>query len=280
MADPRLSVTGLTVTTTDGDPVVSDLGFDVDAGQIIGIVGESGSGKSVTCRAVLGILPQRLHVAAGNIRLGGHDVLDYGFDEWRPLRGREVSAVFQDPGSYLNPSLPVGRQLETTLRAQLGLRRRAAAVRAEELFTELGLDPASGIGHKIPRELSGGMLQRAVLAIALAGQPSLLIADEVTTALDVSVQAQVLDVLRGRRDATGMSVVFVSHDLAVVGAICDTIIVMHDGRIVEAGQATAVLRDPRHEYTRLLVSEHRRYGIERFTGREESRESRYAPTVA
>jgi ABC-type glutathione transport system ATPase component len=269
MADRLLTVRGLTVTTTDGDPVISDIEFDVAPGQIVGIVGESGSGKSVTCKTILGILPQQLQVDSGEVDLLGHQVLSYGFKQWRALRGSELAAVFQDPGSYLNPSVPVGKQLATSLRVRYGLGRRAAVVRAQELFAELGLQPESGVTGKLPRELSGGMLQRSVLAIALAGQPSLLIADEVTTALDVSVQAQVLDVLRSRRDATGMGIVFVSHDLAVVGAICDTVLVMRDGRIVETGATADVLKNPQHDYTRLLVSEHRRFGIERFTAQEE-----------
>ncbi|MGV9796910.1 ABC transporter ATP-binding protein [Mycobacterium sp. NPDC003449] len=276
MTDPVLRVDGLTVTTTDGDAIVSDIGFEVAPGQILGVVGESGSGKSVTCRAVLGLLPQRLRVGAGDVDLAGHPVLSYGFAEWRALRGSVISAVFQDPGSYLNPSVPVGKQLATALRVRFGLSRREAVTRAGELFAELGLSAGSGIATKLPRELSGGMLQRSVLAIALAGRPSLLIADEITTALDVSVQAQVLELLTGRRDATGMSIVFVSHDLAVVSTICDAVLVMRDGRIVESGFTAQVLENPQHPYTRLLISEHRRYGIERFTAPEDGHEPRYA----
>jgi len=272
MAETLLAIRELTVATTDGAPVVSEISFEVEPGQIVGIVGESGSGKSVTCKTVLGILPQQLSVTTGDIDLTGHPVLDYGFREWRALRGGVISAVFQDPGSYLNPSVPVGKQLATALRVRYGLSRRDAARRAEGLFAELGLGPESGVGSKLPRELSGGMLQRSVLAIALSGEPSLLIADEVTTALDVSVQAQVLEVLTRRRDATGMGIVFVSHDLAVVASICDRVLVMRDGRIVEAGSTADVLADPQHEYTRLLISEHRRYGIERFTAPEGTRE--------
>ncbi|MFN3007425.1 ABC transporter ATP-binding protein [Mycolicibacterium wolinskyi] len=276
MADPLLSVNGLAVTTVGGEPVVSDIGFSVGPGQIVGVVGESGSGKSVTCKAILGLLPQGLQIGAGDINLAGHHVLTYGFDEWRSLRGSLIAAVFQDPGSYLNPSVPVGRQLATALRVRYGLRRREAAARAQELLTELGLGPESGAAAKLPRELSGGMLQRSVLAIALSGRPALLIADEVTTALDVSVQSEVLQVLSARRDATGMSVVFVSHDLAVVSSICDTVLVMRDGGIVESGATAAVLRNPQHPYTRLLIDEHRRYGIERYTTSEDADEPRYA----
>ncbi|MDG4667625.1 ABC transporter ATP-binding protein [Mycobacterium sp. 236(2023)] len=272
MTEQLLTVDRLTVTNNDGQDVVAGIGFGVAPGQTVGIVGESGSGKSVTCKTVLGILPQQLRVTHGDVTLAGHRVLDYGFREWRQLRGGVISAVFQDPGSYLNPSVPVGRQLATSLRVRYGLSRREAARRASDLFAELGLGPESGVESKLPRELSGGMLQRSVLAIALSGEPSLLIADEVTTALDVSVQAQVLDVLTRRQDATGMGIVFVSHDLAVVASVCDTVLVMRDGHIVEAGPTSSVLADPQHEYTRLLISEHKRFGIERFTASEDSRD--------
>ncbi|MGU3502100.1 ABC transporter ATP-binding protein [Mycobacterium sp. C31M] len=277
MNTPLVRVDGLTVATVKQPrPVIEGIGFELGAGEILGVVGESGSGKSVTCKTVLGILPQQLRVTGGVVELNGQDVLEYGYHQWRPLRGRVISAVFQDPGSYLNPTMPVGRQLQETLRLQHGITRRDARQRAEALLAELGLEPGA-VGGKVPRELSGGMLQRTVIAIALAGEPSLLVADEVTTALDVSVQAQVLDVLRSRRDKTGLSIVFVSHDLAVVGSICDKIIVMRDGHIVESGDARSVLTAPQHEYTRLLAEEHERYGIEKFTTAEEAR---YVSTVA
>lgn len=173
MSTPLVHVRNLTVTSTSThEPVVQDVSFEVGEGEILGIVGESGSGKSVTCKTVLGILPQQLQVSRGAVELQGSNVLGLGYNQWRTWRGRFISAVFQDPGSYLNPTIPVGRQLQEALREQEGLGRREAARRADTLLSELGLDPDSGISDKLPRELSGGMLQRSVIAIALAGRPS------------------------------------------------------------------------------------------------------------
>ncbi len=172
--------------------------------------------------------------------------------------------MFQDPGSYLNPSIPVGKQLAEVLRVKTGLARRVATQRSIELFASLGLRDPGLVALQYPHELSGGMLQRVLIAIALAENPRVLIADEATTALDVIVQAEVLDVLADLREVLDLSLILVSHDLAVVAQVCDEVVVLRDGVIVEAGPTARVLVDPQHPYTRLLVENHARYGIERF----------------
>ena len=266
---PLLQVTNLTVTTADGSAeLVRGVSFDLPRHGTLGIVGESGSGKSLTCRSILGIVPEGCVITTGKIIFDGVDVTALTHKEWLPLRGNRISAVFQDPGSYLNPSIPVGKQLAEALRATSSLGRRAAAARAVELFASMGLHDPEFVYRQYPFELSGGMLQRVLIAIALSGDPDLLIADEATTALDVTVQAEVLDVIADLRASRNLALVLVSHDLAVVAQVCDTIIVMRDGVIVEAGATTDVLGDPQHEYTQLLVDSHATYGIEKYLAGE------------
>ncbi|MFE4196680.1 ABC transporter ATP-binding protein [Paenarthrobacter sp. NPDC056912] len=267
---PVLEVSGLRLSTEDGTELVKGVSFTVHHGQTLGIVGESGSGKSLTCRAILGILPDGLAVTSGSIRFGRHELTAFEPKDWRPLRGSRISAVFQDPASYLNPSLTVGNQLSEALRATLGMSRKAAKTRGLELLRHLGLHDADAVYRQYPFELSGGMLQRVLIAIAVSASPELLIADEATTALDVTVQAEVLDLLEDLQTELGLALVLVSHDLAVVAQACDHIIVMRDGHIVEAGPTAQVLTQPSHPYTRLLVENHHRFGIERFLTKEES----------
>ena len=264
MSDPALLVArDLTITGPDGD-LVHGISFALPPRGTLGIVGESGSGKSLTCRSLLGILPTGVTVTAGSIEFDGRDVTDLDYRAWQSLRGTQISAVFQDPGSYLNPSIPVGKQLAEVLRVKTGLARRVATQRSIELFASLGLRDPGLVALQYPHELSGGMLQRVLIAIALAENPRVLIADEATTALDVIVQAEVLDVLADLREVLDLSLILVSHDLAVVAQVCDEVVVLRDGVIVEAGPTARVLVDPQHPYTRLLVENHARYGIERF----------------
>jgi peptide/nickel transport system ATP-binding protein len=262
-AAPLLRVTDLRVSTGAAD-LVRGVSFEVGRRGSLGIVGESGSGKSLTCRSILGILPPGLTVANGEIIFDGVSLTDLSYNEWLPLRGNRVAAVFQDPSSYLNPSISVGKQLVEVLRVKSGLGRRAAFTRAIELFDSMGLRNPEVVFWQYPFELSGGMLQRVLIAIALSGDPDLLIADEATTALDVTVQAEVLDVLSDLKTGHDLALILVSHDLAVVAQVCDTVIVMKDGEIVEAGPTAQVLRDPHHPYTRLLVENHAKYGIEKY----------------
>lgn len=259
---PLLSLRDVTIADAGGQTLVHDVGFDVPRGGTIGIVGESGSGKSLTCRAILGLLPPGLAVQSGTIRYGDHDLTRLDRRGWQALRGAELAAVFQDPASYLNPSIPVGRQLAEALRAVAGLNRKSAHQRALALLRRVGLADAEGVFNLYPFELSGGMAQRVLIAIAISANPQLLIADEATTALDVTVQAEVLALLDELRREQGLTLILVSHDLAVVAQVCDHVIVMQGGRIVEAGATAQILRSPAHPYTRSLLDSHGRYSID------------------
>jgi len=265
-AAPLLSVQDLCISAGNG-AIVQGVSFSLHAGDTLGIVGESGSGKSLTCRAVLGVLPPGLRVTGGSIRYKGTELVGLDRRGWAPLRGTSISAVFQDPGSYLNPSIPVGRQLAEALRATLRLTRAEAYKRSLGLLRRMGLRDTEAIYQQYPFELSGGMLQRVLIAIAVCAGPGLLIADEPTTALDVTVQAEVLDLLAELQREQGLALIVVSHDLAVVAQMCPQVIVLRHGVILEAGPAERVLMDPRHDYTRSLVESHAQYGIERLPAR-------------
>ncbi|GAA1861588.1 ABC transporter ATP-binding protein [Asanoa iriomotensis] len=243
--------------------VVKGVSFALEAGQAVGIVGESGSGKTLTCRAVLGILPPHFTVSGGAISVDGRDVAGLTGRQWTALRGATVSAVFQDPASYLNPSLKVGGQIAEVVRVKKGLSRRDARRRAVELLDALRLRDPAQVYQQYPHELSGGMLQRVLIATAIAADPQVLIADEATTALDVTVQAEILDLLAELRESTGLALVVVSHDLAVVAQLCDEVLVLRDGETVEQGPVERILYEPRHAYTRLLIAEHEQYGLDR-----------------
>jgi peptide/nickel transport system ATP-binding protein len=232
---------------------VRGVSLRIRPGEIVGLVGESGSGKTLTCRAVLGVLPPGCAVERGTVAFGGVDVTSLSRRNWERLHGSHLGAVFQDPASYLNPALTVGGQLAEVLRVKLGLGRRAAHRRALELFEAVGLRQPERVFRQIPAELSGGMLQRVMIAIAISCDPQLLVADEPTTALDVTIQAEVLDLLRQLRDQRGLAVVFVSHDLAVITQLCDRIVVFYAGEVVESGPAEEIMRRPRHPYTQALL---------------------------
>jgi ABC-type dipeptide/oligopeptide/nickel transport system ATPase component len=244
-------------------PIVHGISLLVAPGEALGIVGESGSGKSLTCRAVLGILPRAVRVTEGSAHFGDTDLFGLDAAGWQRVRGRRIAAVFQDPGSYLNPSIAVGAQLAEVLRVQLGMGRREAKRDAVRRLDELGIRDPEFVAKQYPHELSGGMLQRVMIAIAISTDPELLIADEATTALDVTVQAEVLDLLATLRAERGLSLVLVSHDLAVVAQVCDRVMVMREGVVVEEGTVADVLRDPQHAYTQRLITDHATYGLER-----------------
>jgi peptide/nickel transport system ATP-binding protein len=252
-----LRVDDLQVSVGDRLVAVRGVSFEVRPGESVGLVGESGSGKTLTCRAVLGLMPDTGHVDAGTIVLGhGPDAVELTRARrraWRQVRGRRVAAVFQDPASYLNPSLTIGHQVDEVLRVTGGLGRAAARERSLELLAEVGIHRAAEVYHRYPFELSGGMLQRVVLAIAISLGPELLVADEATTALDTVVQAEVLELLRRLRRTRGLSLLLVTHDLAVVAESCDRVLVMYAGEIVESGPTEQVLGDPQHPYTRALM---------------------------
>jgi peptide/nickel transport system ATP-binding protein len=252
--DDLLDITDLHVSVHHGAATaVRGASLRVRPGEIVGMVGESGSGKTLTCRAALGLLPAGCTADSGTVTFGGRDVTALSRRDWEGVHGRHVGAVFQDPASYLNPSIPVGAQLAEVLRLKLRLPRRQARARAVELFETVGLRQAEHVYHQIPAELSGGMLQRVMIAIAVSCDPQLLVADEATTALDVTIQAEVIELLLALRAERGLAVLFVSHDLAVVTQLCDRIVVFYAGEVVESGPTEEIIERPRHPYTQALL---------------------------
>ncbi|MBP0445862.1 ABC transporter ATP-binding protein [Roseomonas sp. SSH11] len=261
-AAPLLQAEGLSVAFQGAKgwmTAVEDISFALAQGETLALVGESGSGKSVTAMAVA-----RLHAGAAGTRATGRlrwrgaggdaaDLLLLQGEALRRVRGREIAVVFQDPGSALDPLFTIGDQIAETLRHLRGLGRREAAGKAVALLGLVGIpDPARRAGE-YPHQLSGGMRQRAVIALALAGEPRLLIADEPTTALDVTIQAQIVDLLRDLQEREGMAMIFVSHDLGLVAGLAHRICVLYAGQVVEEGPAAEVLATPRHPYTRALL---------------------------
>ncbi len=247
-----LSVRYLTVRIGDIIPV-QDVSFDVGAGEVLGIVGESGSGKSLTLRAILCLLP---HVAqaSGNIFWHGRDLMQLAESDMRALRGGEIAIVFQEPMTALNPLLTIGRQITEGLAEHLGLRGRSARSRAAALLDLVGIPDARRRLSSYPHEFSGGMRQRAMLAIALAAGPKLLLADEPTTSLDVTIQDQILKLLLRLRRELSMSVVLVTHDLGIIAETCDRMVVLYSGRVMEAGPVGSILARPAHPYTLGLIN--------------------------
>ncbi|HWB36570.1 MAG TPA: ABC transporter ATP-binding protein [Rugosimonospora sp.] len=265
MTEPVLRLRDVRIHDGVGDrELVHGVSFELNPGRVVGIVGESGSGKTLTCRAVLGILPEHFTVSGGTIELAGRDVAGLSRAEWTDLRGGTVSAVFQDPASYLNPSLRVGAQIAEVIKVKKRVGRRQARHRAVELLAAVRLRDPDIVYQQYPHELSGGMLQRVLIAAAVAADPRVLLADEATTALDVTVQAEILDLLADLRERTGLALVVVSHDLAVVAQLCDEVLVMRDGTVVEQGATADILYRPAHDYTKLLIAEHNQYGLDRF----------------
>jgi len=255
MADPVLSVRGLKVDFGGAGrsvPVVRGVDFDVFPNEVLCIVGESGSGKSVTSLAVTGLLSDTARVS-GSIRLCGVDVVGAAPETLRQMRGRDVGFIFQDPTTTLNPVLTVGRQITEGEVAHGRLRKSDAHARAAELLREVDIADPAGRAGQYPHQFSGGMRQRAVIAMAMAGQPKLIIADEPTTALDVTVQAQVLAVLARRQAEMGSAVILITHDLGVVAEVADRVAVMYGGRIVETAPVAEIFASPRHPYTRALL---------------------------
>jgi ABC-type dipeptide/oligopeptide/nickel transport system ATPase component len=233
---------------------VDGVSFTLKRGEVIGIVGESGSGKSVTNLSIMGLLPApRGRIVEGSITFKGQDLAKLKESERRKLRGRHMAMVFQDPMSSLNPYLRIGEQLTEGPMFHLGQTKKQAAARAVELLTRVGISDAGMRMSSYPHELSGGMRQRVMLAMALLCDPELLILDEPTTALDVTVQAQILDLIQELRHERQLSAIFVTHDLGVVAEVCDRVLVMYAGRIVEDARTIDLFRDPRHPYTRALL---------------------------
>ena len=254
---PILDVSNLRVSFHTRNGIVravSGVSLSVPKGSTVGIVGESGSGKSVTCFALLGLLPSPpARIESGSARFGGHDLLQLTEKELRKIRGRRISMIFQDPMTSLNPCLRIGSQLAEPLQIHEGLSRRAAEPRIIEALASVGIRNPEERIRQYPHEFSGGMRQRVMIAMALITKPELLIADEPTTALDVTIQKQVLDLIRERQRALGTAVILVTHDLAVVSETCDHVHVMYAGRIVESAPVHTLFQSPRHAYTRALM---------------------------
>ncbi len=232
---------------------VNGVDFDVTAGEVLCILGESGSGKSVTLRALMGLNPLRRTVVSGTLRVAGHDLLTASERQLEELRGRMVSMIFQEPMTALDPVFNIGRQITETVRRHEGLSQEEAERRALDLLELVQIPSAKQRLSAYPHELSGGLRQRAMIAIALSCRPKLLLADEPTTALDATVQIQILLLLRRLQQELGMGVVFVTHDLGVAGEVSDRIAVMYAGRFVEVGPVTPVMRGPLHPYAKGLL---------------------------
>ncbi|MFO1324121.1 MAG: ABC transporter ATP-binding protein [Burkholderiales bacterium] len=250
--DPLLAVDGLRVEfpTRHGTLVaVHDASFDIAPGEVLGVVGESGAGKSLTGAAIIGLIDPPGRIAAGRIHLAGRRIDNLPYDEMRKVRGREIGAVFQDPLTSLNPLYTIGRQLVETIRTHLPMGEADARRRAVGLLEEVGIQAAARRIDQYPHQFSGGMRQRVVIALALAAKPKLIVADEPTTALDVSIQAQIIQLLKRLCREHGTAVMLVTHDMGVIAETADRVAVMYAGRIVEIGPVADVIHRPQHPYT-------------------------------
>lgn len=232
----------------DGVQVLHGIDLDIGKGEAVGLVGESGCGKSVTWLAALGLLPRKARIQ-GSVTIDGQELIGAPARRVEKVRGARIAMIFQDPSSSLNPVQKVGRQIAESLRLHRNLRGAAARAETIALMDQVGIPSAATRIDLYPHEFSGGQCQRLLIAMALAGQPDLLIADEPTTALDATIQAQILDLLANLRRDSGMAMVFISHDLGAVSAVCDRAAVMYAGRIVEQNDIAALFRSPRHPYT-------------------------------
>ena len=252
VSEPLLSVDGLRVEfTTERGTIyaVNDISFSIAPGETLGIVGESGCGKSVTSLALLGILARAGRVAAGTAMFAGRDLLKMSDRELRGVRGKEIAMIFQDPMTSLNPVHTIGGQIREALTTHFDMSTREANARVVELLDQVGIPSARSRVGDYPHQFSGGMRQRAMIAMALACEPRLLVADEPTTALDVTIQAQILDLLRTLVTERGTALMLITHDLGVVAGMCERVNVMYAGTFVETGTAAQVFAQPRHPYT-------------------------------
>ena len=232
---------------------LDDVSFSIAPGEILGVVGESGAGKSLTGAAIIGLLEPPGRIAAGEIRLEGRRIDNLGANEMRRIRGRQIGAIFQDPLTSLNPLYTVGQQLVETIRTHLPMSAAQARERAIDLLRQTGIPAPEARIDQYPHQFSGGMRQRVVIALALAAEPRLIVADEPTTALDVSIQAQIIALLRRLARGHGAAVMLVTHDMGVIAETCDRVAVMYAGRVVEVGPVHDVIHRPAHPYTRGLM---------------------------
>ena len=254
---PALEIRNLTVSLHrpgGAVPVLESLSFSVEAGKTIALVGESGCGKSMTALAIMGLLPEGFAVEAGSILLEGQDLVPMADDGLRHLRGNRMSMIFQEPMTALNPVYTVGDQIGEALRLHQGLSRQAARERAIAMLRAVQIPAPESRIDNYPHQMSGGMRQRVMIAMALACRPRLLIADEPTTALDVTVQAQIFDLLKELQQEIGTAIVLITHDLSAVADIADDVAVLYAGRCIEQGTSGTILASPRHPYTRGLIA--------------------------
>ena len=253
-----LSVKNLSVSFTTGDltnQVVNDVSFELQPSETLGIVGESGSGKSVTARSIMGLLAENATVHDGSaIYFKGENLLEYREEEMRKIRGNEIGMIFQDPMTSLNPTMSIGRQITETLRFHEKLSEKDAEARAKHIMQQVGISHVDERYHQFAHEFSGGMRQRMMIAMALACNPSILIADEPTTALDVTIQAQILELLKDIQKTFKTAIVIITHDFGVIANLCDRVIVMKSGRVVESGSTLEVFQQPKEDYTKSLLA--------------------------
>ncbi|PWU02184.1 MAG: peptide ABC transporter ATP-binding protein [Bacteroidetes bacterium] len=255
--EPILQIRDLKVSFQSGKklvPAVDGISFDLKEGEILGIVGESGSGKSVTSLAAMGLIPSPPgKVEQGEIIFANKDLTKNSENDWRKIRGNQISMIFQEPMTSLNPLFTIGNQLIEAIRLHTQLSKAKAKDRSIELLKLVGIPRAEGIIQEYPHQLSGGMRQRVMIAMAMACNPKVLIADEPTTALDVTIQAQILALMKELNKKTNTSIIFITHDLGVVAEICERVIVMYCGQIVEEGDVRTILKNPKHPYTMGLL---------------------------
>jgi len=264
-AETMLEVSQLTtqIHTARGDlQAIQQVSFTLKQGEIFGLVGESGSGKSVTLRSLLRLMPANTEIS-GSVKWCGREIASHKSAELQALRGGDIAMIFQEPAIALNPLLTIWRQLEESLQSHTRLNRKQRRERAIELLDQVGIPAPEKRLDNYPHQFSGGMRQRVMIAIALAGNPRLLLADEPTTALDVTIQEQILNLLLRLRDQLGMGIIFVTHDLSVVAQLCDRVAVMYAGRIIESAPVEEIFRHPRHPYTQGLIASVPQNGSER-----------------
>ena len=257
MAEPILRIRDLRIrfrTPGRRTTAVSGIDLELSEGEILAIVGETGCGKTVTGLSVMGLLPETAELEAEELRLLGRDLLTLHEDEWRAIRGTDVAMVFQNPTNSFNPVFTIGAQMRDVLAAHEGLKGRAADERIREVFTACAMPDPERVMRSYPHQLSGGMLQRAMLGLALLSRPKLLIADEPTTALDVTIAAQILELLLQLQRGMGFSVLFITHDLGVVRRVCNRVAVLYAGQVVETSPTRELFRAPKHPYTRGLIA--------------------------
>ncbi|MDQ0393393.1 ABC transporter ATP-binding protein [Labrys monachus] len=261
MTAPLLCVEALSAASTRdaGQPILRDVSLTLERGEVRGLVGESGAGKSTIAKALLGILPRTVEITGGWVRFEGRDLLAMKPRALRDIMGRDITLIPQDPQTALNPSRRIEAQLTDGLRLKLGFSAKAAHARALELLEEVQIRDPARVMASYPHQLSGGMRQRILIASAFAPGPKLVVADEPTTALDVTVQKEILRLIRRMQAAHGTAVIFVTHDLGVVAKICDSVTLLYAGKVIEAGPTADLIERPKHAYTRALIAASPRY---------------------